>query len=325
MPGDQEFWPHRVREGLLDPYRIMNPSLESGILLVAHSNAQYVAEAVALAYSIRLNSPGIHVCLATDQELDKRSASVFDRVIRYDFTGKEGVFCKLWLDEMSPYSEKTIFLDTDCFAYSDLSSLFHTWPEVPFVALGGNHATVRHWFRDGTSLRREMRVESFPCFVGDFYRFDRSCASLQIFERARALAGGYDRMGIRRLHGGMNEEPLLSLAMALSDTAAQERTGKDIFAIPYHNGISSIVTNVLRGEAEVRLDNMTMRPSIVHFASYRTRSMYFRDRIRIERTVAGLMDLPSWLLTAMGANASICFRLRRRIRRMKAMIKSQKV
>lgn len=53
-----------------------------------------------------------------------------------------------------------------------------------------------------------------PRFVGGIYYFERTDTAQKVFEYARELKPQYDDLGLIRLRGSENEEPLIALAMA---------------------------------------------------------------------------------------------------------------
>jgi hypothetical protein len=261
---------------------------ESGVLLVAHTSPAYVAEAVAMAWSIRHNSPGISVSLVTDVLDPHLPAGLFDQVVAYDFSGKGGVSFKVWLDEMTPYPGTTLFLDSDAFVFRSLEPLFEKYAQHPFTALGRNVARARHWFQDPEFVKEKFGMSEVPFFIGDFYMFDRSEDSQRVFEIARTLFDQYDDLGIKRLYGGKNEEPLFALALHFCGIKVTGRKASEILALENVKDVSDLETNVLRGLAHCIVNGKKEEPIIIHYGTFRWLPDYFCERRRGERKVKGL-------------------------------------
>ena len=291
----------------------------SGILLVAHTSPAYVAEAVAMAWSIRRNSPGIAVALATDVTSPHLPEGLFDAVVRYDFTGKGGVIFKLWLDEISPFAGRTLFLDSDAFAYRPLCELPGWTGEQPFVALGEEIPEVGHWFRDPAAIRKRFAMEKMALLIGDHYNFDRSAEATAVFRRARELFAEYDVLGIQRLHGGFNEEPLFSLAMHHCGIAPEKRTPDRVAALDFLKQYA-LQRDALQGHCRLEWSGSAHYPVVVHFGTHRSMPSYFVDRCRVDRALAGRQPLAPVAARRAGTVASLRFRIVRRARRLRKLL-----
>lgn len=285
-----------------------------GVLLVAHTSHAYVAEAIAMAWSIRQNSPGIPIALATDISDYKLPEELFDKTVIYNFTGKSGVSFKIWLDEISPW-ERTLFLDSDAFVYKSLKPVFHRFAQQPFIALGKSIPKVGHWFKDPERILKEFSMPSMSLVIGDFYLFDRSPASCRVFKKARELFDRYDELGIERLHGGFNEEPLFSLAMHIEGIECGKRSPDLVLALEYAKAFSDLQTNVLKSEARVQIGGETIAPCVVHYGSYRSQPVYFQDRVRVEGVLAGRTARSDRLNALEARFQSFRFRVSRKFRK----------
>ena len=115
-----------------------NESLDKGLLLVAHGKPSYWREATVLARSIRRFSPEIPIAVASDLPVPEREwrAAGFTQFVPYSFRNCGGLAFKLELDRISPYRDSTLFLDSDCICYADLSAVFAGMETCDFGALG---------------------------------------------------------------------------------------------------------------------------------------------------------------------------------------------
>jgi hypothetical protein len=132
--------------------------------------------------------------------------------------GRMGFELKLDLDRYTS-AKKTLFIDADCLVVRSLTPLFKKLSGTSFAVIGKNKSEGE-WF--GAIRNRCVRIKatSLPVFVGALYYFEQGERSSRVFAKARAHASDYDEIGIVRLRGRKNEEPLISIGMALEGIPA---------------------------------------------------------------------------------------------------------
>lgn len=254
---------------------------DDGILLVAHGKPAYVGEAFICARSIRRFAPDVALALATDLTVPEcvwRDAG-FTHFVPHDFRDCGGLAFKLRLDRITPFTGATLFIDSDCICYGDLSSVFEAFGQQDFVTLGFPLADC-HWFADAEKVRRAIRVREFPFFTGDFYLFRRSAVSEAIFAKAVELEGDYDTLQIHRLGRLMNDEPLMSLAMAATGVQACVQDGGWIMQMQ-SQGLTRLHLDHSRALATATFCGNRITPKLIHFQTHRSQPIYFREAWRV--------------------------------------------
>lgn len=254
---------------------------KDGVLLVAHSSLSYFQEAATLCRSIRTIDPSVNVALASDLDIspEKLDAAGFCRLIRANFSAFAGVAFKVQLLDLTPFSGRTLFVDSDSICFGRLTAVFDAYRDVPFVTLG-RQVEHCHWFRDVDAVKRRQGLKDFPFFIGDFYLFDRSQASRDVFATAREIAENYDAYGIIPIGSGPNEEPCFSLAMAHHGLEAMPGRGRWIAHLPDPSFVARQV-DFSRRIACIDFEGVTQECAVLHFAAYRTQAIYYREKFRV--------------------------------------------
>jgi len=254
---------------------------EDGIVIVAHSKASYLAEAATLAKSIRRFSPTVPIALITNFDIPDRTSRTagFSRVVQRDFTSFPGLEFKLHLETLSPFSGSSLFLDSDSICYGDISPVFTAFSGKEFVALGKPLKDC-HWFQNAARTMGSFGIHQFPFFCGDFYLFRRTPLTQQVFASAREIAGRYDALGINRLGGILNDEPVLSLAMAKHGIEAEPFGSRWILQMQAQQ-LDHVDLDWTIPKAHAVLAGTTVCPRVVHFQAHRTRPVYYRETFLI--------------------------------------------
>jgi hypothetical protein len=208
---------------------------------------------------------------------------------------------KLSLDLMIVY-DRTLFIDADCLIFAPLDRLFALFSGRS-VATVGTQVSDGEWCGDVAERCRRLHVNSVPRFNGGLYYIERGDASNSVYRRARELVQSYDDLGLVRLRGHPNEEPLMSSAMALHGLQAVPDDGSfmsDPMACP-----GPMYLNVLAGYR--RLVNPpsrspghqswypfgTVSPTIVHFLGHHIQEYPYRSEAARLALVA--RSYPTWL------------------------------
>lgn len=295
-------------------YRV---STDNGILLVAHTKKSYWTEVATLCRSIRLTSPGIPVALATDFDLPEKAwrTAGFSHLVRADFSTLAGVAFKVRLNSLSPFTGKTLFLDSDCVCYRDITGVFDAFAGESFVAIG-YAAQPMHWFDDLIAIQRRFGVEDLPFIIGDFYLFDRSFLADNIFAEAERIAHDYRSYGIRPIGKWANDEPAFSLAMIQHGINATPGAGEWI-ARMHNQSLRVQSLDFTKRCAAIELEGSFRSPAIIHFGVFRTQPIYCEQKFLVNYGDSlGRAALP--MATAIGQVESFFERGRRRINKLLA-------
>lgn len=255
--------------------------MNRGVLLVAHGRQSYWEEACTLARSIRVTSPNTVISVASDLGVPEPTwrAAGFDAYMPYDFRECSRLTFKMHLDRITPFTDTTLFIDSDSICYRNLDEIFDAYSGHDFVTLGRN-VTESYWFRDSARLRRDFCTDAFPFFCGDFYLFRKSSRAKQVFESAREVMANYDALGINPECGHFNDEPCFSLAMVQHGLTALPGRGRWIahFSDP---SFADQRIDFSREQSQIMFDGVSHRCAILHFGVFRTQPIYFREKYRV--------------------------------------------
>lgn len=261
----------------------------NGILLVAYGNRSYWDEAATLARSIRRLSPQLALAVASNlgiPEADWRAAG-FSKYVPFDFTGCHGVGFKTRLDQMTPFSGATLFIDSDCICYSDISGVFQFFAGQQFVTLG-REIEACHWFVDSIAIRRTFNVQSFPFFTGDFYLWQRGDEASSVFRTAREIESEYHNLGINYLGKSVNDEPIFSLAMVRHDLHACKGVGDWILQMQAE-GVTDWDIDYSQLRAMATFRGGLCQPKLVHYQTHRTQPLYCREKFLVTHGGRGIV------------------------------------
>lgn len=264
----------------------------------------YVEMAATLARSFRRTNPGpgtTFVLAVEHPDRVPRDVRKFVEVlpVNTDDYGT-GFEIKLALDRLSK-AGRTLFIDADCLVVRNLDNAFAAFAGRSVSAVG---EAVSHgeWFGDIASRCRHAGVPAVPRFVGSVYYFDDSPIAESVFATARRLSEQYDELGIARLRGRKNEEPLLSLAMAMHNQTPIPDDGTikadamhfpDRIHVRVQNQVA-LFERLSEGRMRTNPSIAEARPAIAHFNDeYARHPVYLREAavLRWGRE----KWLPSWL------------------------------
>lgn len=157
-----------------------------------------------------------------------------------------GLSPKLHLDLLAP-TEKALFLDSDCLIFRDMRFVFERF-DGRGVSVVGAVAADGEWC--GTSaeeLCSRFGLAGLPRFNGGLYYVERGAAATRVYETARQLRSQYDALGFHRHRAGLNEEPLVSLAMAIHSIAPLADDGSILSGL--ESELKHADIDVLRGKS----------------------------------------------------------------------------
>jgi hypothetical protein len=290
----------------------MNRESQRAVLTIATGKAVYIEMAANLARSFKYwhNGSNIRFALATDQPQfippDLHDIEVIS--LRPGQYGP-GFSPKLYLDQLAPAS-KTLFIDADCLCVGPLDAVFDQFEGHAVSVIGDTVSDGEAW-GSVPDICEACQIESLPRFVGGVYYLEKGEVSSKVFEKARELEPRYDDIGLARLRGFANEEPLIAIAMAIcgqSPIAEDGRIKADAMSFTFREDVDVIkgraaLFNKEGGPFPTRVTLTEAHPLIVHFnCTFAERHPYPRETFKLEKVIA--KGWPKWL-------ASVCAGLSR--------------
>jgi hypothetical protein len=264
------------------------------VLTLALGKPYYTGLAVNLARSFAqwndLEEIEFHLVTDHPEHVPDDLAGVHVRAARPGEFGA-GFATKLHLDRIAP-GRQTLFVDADCLVVGPLGPVFDRFAGRP-VAVPGTVITEGQFSGDVAAVSRRLGIPGMIQFVGGIYYLEPGPRCSAVFDEARALEREYDELGLVRLRGVPNEEPLLSIAMVRHGLEPVQEDGTikaDALCYP-----SVIEVDVFRGAARLENDPADplgfrhwetdeARPVIVHFnCSFAERDPYLREVERLRR------------------------------------------
>ena len=199
--------------------------------------------------------------------------------LKPDELGK-GFSPKLHLDKLTPEGQ-TLFIDSDCLIYGDLTPVFEKF-KGHAVSVVGNYISSGDWFGDIGAICKRFNVEHLPKFNGGVYYIEQGPKAVQVYETARDLEHQYDEIGFIRLRQRPNDEVIMALAMELHHETPVAEDGS--IMAEFMNFQSGIKSDLFNGAVELYNDpshpkyqknwHLTLaRPLIVHFLGYHNQIM----------------------------------------------------
>lgn len=269
---------------------IVNTPTKS-VITIATGKPYYIHLAVNLARSFLYHHPhsDIKFWMVTDGKQhipDDVLQKIKVLEIKPGEYGK-GFSTKLYLDQFAQ-TQQTLFIDADCLVYGDLGFVFDRFEGRAISAIGDN-INEGEFFCDVNQVVTKLGLNYMPRFVGGVYYLEKGETSTQVFSKARDLLSQYDDIGLIRLRGVENEEPLVALAMSASGEKAIPEDGSIKADRMFFHMID---TNILSGKARLwnkgKNENQryypiaSSNPVIVHFnASFAEGFEYQSEVIRL--------------------------------------------
>lgn len=191
------------------------------------------------------------------------------------FASKFKIFENIMADE-------NIFIDCDCLIYKPLSSVFERFQGHDFSAIGRLIKTG-DFFGDVATILKGFNLSSLPHFVGSVYYYKNNNNAKSVAAKALELKNNYDEMGLVRLRGKENEEPLIAIAMSLYGQLPIIDDGSIKADCMY---LKNFKTNALTGVTELsykpNMETPQFRPAIIHFNDkYSLSPDYLTNRYRL--------------------------------------------
>jgi len=219
----------------------------------------------------------------------------------------EGFSPKLYLDEIIPEGN-TLFIDSDCLVYGDLSTVFLKFRDHA-VSVIGTYISDEEWFGDIKSICNRFNVSRLPKFNGGVYYIEKGEQSKQVYTTARRLEKEYDEIGFVRLRNRPNDEVIMALAMQLHEQQPIAEDGS--IMAEFVNFQTGVVSDVLRGKAilyntpgnkyyNARWPLREAHPLIVHYLGHHNRVHPYISEER-KLLYAFAKKYPHWLAQIMAS------------------------
>lgn len=270
---------------------MINPRT-TGILTMAFGSERYIKMAKTLALSLRLTNPDIPRAIVTDSKYFPEFEQLYDQLIPINPELGSGLSQKLHLFHYSPYNN-TLFIDSDCIVIRNIQHVFALFSNTSFSNTG-EIIQSGEWSMDVTSTLKKMGLNSLSKWNGGTYFFKKDELAKSIFEDAIKIRDNYHELGIEAFaRGGINEEPVLSLAAALHGVFAVNDENKTAMFTPL-NMEGKFHIDSLSGECRFKKNGKWVSPSIVHFCgSIADHFHYKRESFKIRLV---FRHIPKWTI-----------------------------
>ncbi len=255
---------------------MINNNKKKGIITIAQGKKKYIDMAVNLAISIKLNSPGIPLAVITDSE-DKRLTAIYDYIIPINEENGIGLTQKLHIHEYSCFDE-TLFIDADSLVVRSIDFIFELFSSHEISCFGNKRTEGLIWGVDSSILKRMFNIEYIIGHNGGVYYFKNKKKTQLVFEKANNLLIDYDKIGIARHRGHINEEPLLALAMSIYSETPVDDFGKGMYTHVGQHGVYKI--DSLKEICEFYKYEKKVTPAIMHFGGSCDEIFHYQREIK---------------------------------------------
>lgn len=271
------------------------------IITFATNKRSYYKFAINCAKSILLhNDLPIYIVTNLDVKVPKYLRSkVF--ILNADSShAKLGIGIKLFIDKYLQ-TEETIFIDSDCICFANLSIIFESCQNKALSVVGNIvNAEAFCGKEQAKVIKENFNTSKLVKFNGGLYYINRSNLTTDIFNLSRSIIPNYDRFGFNRINNKwINEEGLISIAMMKFNQIPISDDGKymtDLYTNPHPYGL-----NVLKGNSSLfnppsyhlRHRNWyppgLYHPIILHFGGNALNSFpYIKQKILLDLKSIGL-------------------------------------
>lgn len=280
--------------------------MNRAVLTIATGKKLYLDMAINLARSFFLwhKDTGITFRLVTDLPVTDIPGDVRSKVeVISTLPGElgEGFSPKLHLDKLAS-SGQTLFIDSDCLVYRNLSFVFDEF-EGNAVSVAGNYISTGEWFGNVSDICRRFNVQHLPKFNGGVYYLENGPVAAKVYQTARDLEKQYDEIGFVRLRNRPNDEMLLALAMELNKQKPIPDDGTIL--AEFVNFQSGIKSDLLNGAAALYNKpghpsyqpnwHLTVaRPAIVHYLGYYNQKVPYINEVSLLKLISR-SNVPVWL------------------------------
>jgi len=261
---------------------------KQGYLTIATGSEKFLDYAINLRLSCIYNDPNRPFALITDEKIMKKIHEreinhYFDQIIMYkgNYTG---LLVKLDLYQLSPFDE-TFFIDADSLMIKDPNPAWELVVGKHFVVQG----RVDHFERWTGHTEKEIKdmfgISYVPRFNGGFYYFNKSEKAVQVFKKANELVGEFKRIGFYLVHGFPDEEPIISVAIALCGLKPVPDSSNIMFS-PIGRGFW-FKLSIPKRKISFKKYGIPVSPIILHCCADLCDSRHYRKAVRQLHKIAG--------------------------------------
>ncbi len=270
---------------------------ERGILTTAFGHQRYLNAAVNLARSCHFHSPGVPLAILTDQPENRSLRRHFDYVLPLaqsqsyrESSISEGLKFehKFHLDRLSPF-KKTLFLDSDCLLFADISDLFERFAgrvfqpsDLAILPPQWVQGPCQKWLMDLDKVCQHYGIRTLLRFNGGCFYFEKDTAASQaFFAKVREIFQlCSENNWIRRL----TIEPIYDIAMQLTKINPDYSPGVRIMLkatlIPLEQRDRLCI---LRNRNSLFLDKENVSFRVLHFLEHsKELSLYLRESLKLK-------------------------------------------
>lgn len=237
---------------------------EFGFLTMAFGAPRYIAQAEALAHSLRLHMPDLPICLVTDKP---REVGLFDDIVVMDPIGVRGTVLKTRMYDYSPY-EETLFIDSDCLVMRpihDHIDKMRAWDFTPVCNSYLKAGDTDLWLEDIGAALEKVGGEAFAKFNGGIYFFRKSEHAREVFFRSLEILERASDLGVLDFDSaGPGEETLIGLALAQMQAGPLYDDDFGLMRTPL-NSSGAIFVDPVAGRSRIAKNGREMSPAILHF------------------------------------------------------------
>ncbi len=267
-----------------------------GIITIALGEKRYIRMAKMLALSLKETNPAIQRAIVSDAPPEEFTG-LFDTYIPYDKNDGTGISSKLYLDKYSPFDE-TFFIDADCLVVKPLDEVIALSRKHKFVVFGGQ-INSGDWYMDVAAMCKRFELYSLPLFNGGTYYYNDNQLATAIYGSARSLAKDYASLGFTEFRGSINEEPLVSVAMAMNGIEAVDDKGIGM-RTPI-GIIGPLKIDVLNQKCAFNKEGEQVEPAIIHFAGSHAESFHYK-RETLKLSIAAVIPFMNRKLISLMVN-----------------------
>lgn len=190
--------------------------MKKQVITIASGKKYYLDLALHLYYSFVLHHQhsGINFIIVTDIAITEEPITKHLLTIKTVDPGELGIgfSSKLQLDKLAPEGQ-TLFIDSDCLIFGDLTGIFDKFKGKSVSVVGG-YILEGEWFGDIKNILKQFNLSRIPKFNGGIYYLEKGEKATQVYQRAREIEQQYDEIGFKRLRNRPNDEVIMALAMA---------------------------------------------------------------------------------------------------------------
>lgn len=249
-----------------------------GIITLALGNAVYLDMARDLAHSLRLHCGQIPRALVTDSRCPVL-ASLYDIVIPAKAEHGMGFIQKLHLNSYSPF-DTTLFIDADSLVTRNLEFIWEMCRDTQ-LGYAGEVRTDGDWHGACiAAVCSRIGRNWLATLNSGMLCFESGEITDSIFERARrVLQNDYETLGFASFRNDKADEAGLAVALSEHQIRPLDDQGRTMRTPIGIEGPMQI--NILRGLCKFVKRGQLVSPAIVHFATWQSHPLYFRERARL--------------------------------------------